>query len=154
MLVYTRLLIDVPIFYPIIVKNGLILSLRVSVNELESKACIGKVRAMSKKQYKSQASSNRALLGNFTTQNDLSGSSASFGTVSPSSLSYVYEPPDLRAISEPKVVVAYKNVQKRDSTTKARALEDLQAYILALTSEKGDLEDSVLRAWVGFLATS
>ena len=109
---------------------------------------------MSKKQFKSQASSSRAFSGAFGAQNGNSGIGSSgsvvgFGAVLASPLSYVYEPPDLSKISDPDVVVAFKNVQKKDSTTKAKALEEIQTYIPRLTAEKGELEDSIVEAWVG-----
>ncbi|KAF1919267.1 hypothetical protein BDU57DRAFT_512261 [Ampelomyces quisqualis] len=69
------------------------------------------------------------------------GSSA-FGSSS-SQLSYVSEPPDLSAISDPNVVVWFRNLSKRDSTTKAKALEDLQARVA-----KEPVEEGVLEAWV------
>ena len=143
-------LFDVKIYW-------LLLSLQSPITGSEPIEIDVKVNAMSKRQFKSQASSSRALPAAFGAQNGLFASSAGvgttqvFGAIPSSPLSYVYEPPDLRAISEPNVVVAYKNVQKKDSTTKAKALEDLQAYVLALTEEKGELEDLILQAWVGFL---
>lgn len=69
-----------------------------------------------------------------------------FGAVSSSPLSYVYEPPDLTSISEPNTVVAFKNLQKKDSTTKAKALEDL----LKSVSSGKSFEDAALDAWVSF----
>ena len=77
--------------------------------------------------------------------------SSVFGVVPSSPLSYVYEPPDLTGLSEPNVGVAFKNLQKKDGTTKAKALEDLQTYVGALNSEKGGWEDAMLEAWVGLL---
>ena len=108
---------------------------------------------MSKKQFKSQASSSRAVSGAFGTSDAPIGGSgfgtpSAFGAVSSSLLSYVYEPPDLTGISEPNVVVAFKNVQKKDSTTKTKALEDLQSHVLSLGVEKGGVEDAILVAWV------
>ncbi|KAK2768232.1 hypothetical protein FQN54_000084 [Arachnomyces sp. PD_36] len=103
---------------------------------------------MSRK-FKSQASSSRAASG------ALGGSLGSFGGFSaaleqsPSSLSYIAEPPDLTKISEPKLVVPFKNLLKKDSTTKAKALEDLQVYISSVGNDEGLLEDSLLEAWVG-----
>jgi hypothetical protein len=41
--------------------------------------------------------------------------------------------------------VAFKNLSKRDSTTKAKALEDLQSL---LSSLEHDIEDGVLEAWI------
>lgn len=93
---------------------------------------------MSRRQAKAQASSARAATGAF--------SSAFGGSVSP--LSYVAEPPDLSSISDPNVVVYFRNLSKKDSTTKAKALEDIHGCISAL---QGPVEDAVLEAWVGSL---
>ncbi len=96
---------------------------------------------MSKRQFKSQASSSRAAsavgLGGF-------GSAASSST-----LSYLTEPPKLSAISDANVVVAFKNLSKKDGTTKSKALEDLRAYVQAHPFElDGGVEDAILEAWV------
>ena len=117
---------------------------------------------MSKKQFRSQASSSRAVSGAFgapdggLSSGGAFGSPLSFGTASSSSsssspLSYIYEPLDLSNISAPNVVVAIKNLQKKDSTTKSKALDELQAYITSLSAVQGEVEGSVLEAWVGFL---
>ena len=109
---------------------------------------------MSKKQFKSQASSSRAVSGATATANGAFGSGVfgvtpTFGAVSSSPLSYVYEPPDLNAVSEPNVVVAFKNLQKKDSTTKAKALEELQSFVQSLNGKKEGVDDAILEAWVG-----
>lgn len=94
---------------------------------------------MSKKQFRSQASSGRA-------GNALSGfGAAGFGSTHSSVLSYVQEPPDYSSISDAGLVVSFKNLSKKDATTKAKALEDLQAYINSSTAE---LEDGMLDTWV------
>ncbi|KAL1963884.1 hypothetical protein VTN77DRAFT_7690 [Rasamsonia byssochlamydoides] len=104
---------------------------------------------MSKK-FKSQASSSRAAAGGFGA---FAGSFGGFSSVSsshthaPSSLSYVTEPPDLSRISEPQLVVAFKNLLKKDDITKTKALEDLRDYILKLENRSDSLEDGVLEAW-------
>lgn len=106
---------------------------------------------MSKKAFKSQASSSRAASGAFGSFPDTAnrfGASSGLVGVSPSRLSYIYEPPDLALLSDPNVGVAFKNVQKKDSTTKARGLEDLQACTKSL--EADSWEDAVLEAWVRF----
>lgn len=96
---------------------------------------------MSKKQFRSQASSGRAFGGSA-----FGGSSfGAFGSSSP--LSYITEPPDLSGISDPNVGVALKNLSKKDSTTKAKALEDLQAHV---TSPDQEIEEALLEAWVRF----
>jgi hypothetical protein len=98
---------------------------------------------MSKKQFKSQASSSR--VGQVSTPFGASPASAAsaFGSGG-SPLSYLAEQPDLGLLSDPNVVVSFKNLSKRDSTTKAKALEDLQAYIEA----KDTVEEAFLDAWI------
>lgn len=97
---------------------------------------------MSKRQFKSQASSGRAAFGGGSSFGGSFGASA-FGSSSP--LSWITEPPELSAISDPNVAVSFKNLSKKDSTTKAKALEDLQTYI---TSPDHQVEEAVLEAWV------
>lgn len=109
---------------------------------------------MSSRKFKVQASSSRAATSAFG-----AGAFGGFSTASandqdmiPSSLSYVSEPPDLSSISQAHVVVAFKNLLKRDSTTKARALEDLQGFVSGseTKSQSESLEDGLLEAWVRF----
>jgi hypothetical protein len=95
---------------------------------------------MSKRTTKPHASSARAAFGSA-----FGGSSSTF-SVSSSQLSYVTEPPDLSAISDPNVVVYFRNLSKKDSTTKAKALEDIQAHISSLQEP---VEEGILGAWVG-----
>ena len=107
---------------------------------------------MSKKAFKSQASSSRAASGAFGGDVAAFGRSAgapAFGAVPSSPLSYVYEPPDLSGFSDPNVGVAFKNLQKKDGTTKSKALEDLQTYVSSLAAETGGVEEAMLTAWVG-----
>lgn len=94
---------------------------------------------MSKK-FKSQASSARAATAAF-------GSPAfGFGsTSSGSSLSYIAEQPDLTGVSDPNVVVSLRNLGKKDSTTKAKALEELQDHVKSAGTR---IEDGVITAWV------
>ncbi|KAM0704923.1 hypothetical protein Q7P35_007710 [Cladosporium inversicolor] len=95
---------------------------------------------MSKKTFKSQASSGRlptSGLGGF-------GGSA-FGSSQSSTLSYIQEAPDYSGISDANVVVAFKNLSKRDATTKAKALEDLLATVGA---SDATIEEGLLEAWV------
>ena len=108
---------------------------------------------MSKKQFKSQASSTRAGAGVYNDSNDLlrgSLPSRPFGTGPSSALSYVYEPPDLTFV-DPQLAVIYKSLQKKDSITKVKALEDLKTYA---SSQEFDVEDQrardgLLEPWVG-----
>jgi len=102
---------------------------------------------MSKKQFKAQASSARA----FSSAGALGtgfGSTSGFGSAS-SALSYLAEQPDLTAVSDPNVVVSFKNLSKKDSTTKAKALEDLQSHVGSLIEQKQEPEEAFLEAWVG-----
>ena len=101
---------------------------------------------MSKKPFKSQASSSRTFSSGPSSFSGLSGFSQNSTR---SVLSYIIEPPDLSSISEPNVVVAFKNLSKKDSTTKAKALEDLRSYVLEHSAEQGGVEDAILEAWVG-----
>jgi hypothetical protein len=93
---------------------------------------------MSKRAAKSASSARAAS----TFGSSAFGAPAAFSAAS-SQLSYVSEPPDLSAISDPNVVVYFRNLSKRDSTTKAKALEDLQAHVAKEPAEEGLLE-----AWV------
>ncbi|KAF2147496.1 uncharacterized protein K452DRAFT_348186 [Aplosporella prunicola CBS 121167] len=94
---------------------------------------------MSKKTKSSGRASTGAFGGGFGF-----GSGSAFGS-SASLLSYVSEPPDLSPISDANTVVAFKNLTKKDSTTKAKALEDLQSYV---ASAGAQLEEGVIDAWV------
>ncbi|KAF4980035.1 hypothetical protein FZEAL_3897 [Fusarium zealandicum] len=65
------------------------------------------------------------------------------------SLSYLAEPPSFTAVSDPNVVVSLKNILKKDSTTKAKALEDLLAHVQAHPFEKdAGVEEAILEVWV------
>ena len=98
----------------------------------------GKARAVSSKGFGSSPA--RGAFGGFSTSS------------SGSSLSYLAEPPDFSSISDANVVVSFKNLLKKDSTTKAKALEDLVAYTQAHPYEQnGGTEEAVLEAWVGAL---
>ncbi|EER26661.1 C3HC4 type (RING finger) zinc finger containing protein [Coccidioides posadasii C735 delta SOWgp] len=102
---------------------------------------------MSKK-FKSQASSSRAATGAFGSGafGAFSQTSADKGAV-PSSLSYIFEPPDLSLISQPHVVVAFKNLSKKDSITKSKALEDLLDFICGSETQGVRPEEGFLEAW-------
>ena len=106
---------------------------------------------MSKKSFKSQASSSRAItgaVGGFSDSGVPEVSFHGFGRVVSSPLSHVYEPPDLNKLSDPNIVVAFKNLQKRDSTTKSKALDDIQAYVQPLSGSQDALEETLLETWV------
>ena len=110
---------------------------------------------MSKKPYKSQASSSRAFASAFAAQSGSNNIRGWFGDGPDafpfSPISYVYEPPDISAISEPNVIVAFKNLQKRDPTTKIKALEELQSHVSTVGAKNGRVEETVVEAWVSFL---
>jgi len=94
--------------------------------------------------FKSQASSSRA------------SAVAGFGgfglTSTASPLSYLGEPANLSGINDPNVVVAFKNMGKKDGTTVAKGIEYLRAYVGDHPNEKdGGVEDAVLEAWVSLL---
>ena len=93
---------------------------------------------MSKK-HKFQASSGRAGSGLEAFPN------STFSATELRPLSYIQEAPDYSTIRDANVVVAFKNLLKKDSTTKTKALEDLQAYVASLS---GEPEDGILEAWV------
>lgn len=105
---------------------------------------------MSKK-IKSQASSSRAAAAGFGGFGGFGGFSTAFSSQgrSPSSLTYVAEPPDLSRISEPELVIAFKNLLKKDEITRTKALDDLKDHISGVESRKGTLDDGFLEAWVG-----
>lgn len=101
---------------------------------------------MSKRAFKSQASSARAASSAFGSPSLAFGApQAGFHTAA-SPLSYIAEQADLSGISNPQVVVAFKNLGKKDSTTKARALEELQEHLYAAAAQT-DVETAVLEAW-------
>jgi hypothetical protein len=102
---------------------------------------------MNRRQFKSQASS-RATAGALGASVFGSGQINTFGSTA-SPLSYITEPPDLSSISEPSIVIVFKSLSKKDSTTKGKALEDLQTYVTLCGANGGTVEDSVLEAWVG-----
>lgn len=95
---------------------------------------------MSKRVFKSQASSGRLPTSGF---GGFGGSA--FGSSQSSVLSYIQEAPDYSGISDANVVVAFKNLSKRDATTKAKALEDLLATFGA---SDATVEEGLLEAWV------
>ena len=97
---------------------------------------------MSKK-FKSQASSARAASATFGAP--ASGFGSQSGSQSSSSLSYIAEQPDLTGVTDPNVVVSLKNLGKKDSTTKSKALEELQEHVKSTET----VEDAVIAAWVG-----
>jgi hypothetical protein len=103
---------------------------------------------MSKKQLRSVASSGRAASGAFVSPSGFGGTSSTFAAAS-SSLSYIAEPPDLSRISDAQLVVSFKNLLKKDSVTKAKALEEIKDYLSKPEIIENRVEDGLLEAWVG-----
>jgi hypothetical protein len=100
---------------------------------------------MSKRQFKAQASSSRVASG---APGSGFGGFGGFGSqAAGSSLSYFTEPPNLSAISDPNVAVNFKNLSRKNATTKSKALEDLTGYV----RESGGPEEAILEAWVCLL---
>lgn len=99
---------------------------------------------MSRRQPKLRAASGKAFAS--------TGSSAFGAFSSPSNgsnLSYLSEPPEFSLMSDANVVVSFKNLLKKDGTTKAKALEDLIAYVETHPYEQdGGTEEPILEAWV------
>ena len=102
---------------------------------------------MSKRPYKTQASSARVAFGTTNLLQSLPSTPSTGQRSHLSQLSYLTEPPSLDDISDSGLVVLLKNLSKRDGTTKAKALDDLLGFI---TSPGNDLDNSVVEAWVGF----
>ncbi|RKF64735.1 putative c3hc4 type zinc finger containing protein [Erysiphe neolycopersici] len=94
---------------------------------------------MKKTQFKSHASSSRATISGF----------GGLALIKPhSSLSYFIKAPDLSSIENPHVVVAFKNLTKKDENTRSRALQDLRAYLHAQAKERNGIDDHIIEAWV------
>ncbi|KAI1119542.1 hypothetical protein F5Y14DRAFT_395709 [Nemania sp. NC0429] len=99
---------------------------------------------MSRKSGKARAASSNAV-SSFGASPFGSFGSAASGI----NLSYLAEPPDLSAVSDANVVVSLKNLQKKDGTTKTKALEELLSFAQAHPYEQdGGVEEPVLEAWV------
>ncbi|KAI1747547.1 hypothetical protein F4782DRAFT_520733 [Xylaria castorea] len=99
---------------------------------------------MSRKPGKGRAASSKAVPGFGV---------ATFGSfasaVSGINLSYLAEPPNFSSVSDANVIVSLKNLQKKDATTKAKALEELLAHVQAHPYEQdGGVEEPVLDVWV------
>lgn len=74
------------------------------------------------------------------------GTFGSFGDFTPSSpISSTPRPIDLTALP-PELVVVFRNIQKRDVTTRAKAAQDLQARLAAGVDEQ--TIDAMLNIWV------
>jgi hypothetical protein len=88
---------------------------------------------MSKRSAKAAASSARAA------------STFGFGSAPAFGGSFAGSASQLSYVADPNVVVYFRNLSKKDSTTKAKALEDLQSHVAGLQEP---VEEGVLEAWV------
>ena len=100
-----------------------------------------------RKKVKSQPSSSRAVAAGFGGFGGFSSAFSSQGR-SPSALPYVAEPPNLSRILEPQLVVAFKNVLKKDEITRAKALDDLKEHVTGAENQREALDSGFLEAWV------
>lgn len=65
------------------------------------------------------------------------------------SLSYLSDTPDLSSISDANIVVSFKSLLKKDTTTKSKGLAELIQYTQAHPHEQdGGVENAILDAWV------
>jgi hypothetical protein len=74
------------------------------------------------------------------------GGFGGFATSS-TTLSYLTPPPDFSAIPQ-EVVVPFKNLLKKASTTKEKALQDILSYVQSRASDAQGLEGSVIDSYV------
>lgn len=107
---------------------------------------------MSKK-FKSQASSSRAAASAF---GGFGGFSSAFGNDGQESslLTYITEPPDLSRISDQQLIIAFKNLLKKDEITRTKALEELKEYTASVEGKDGTLDDGFLEAWVSIYTSN
>ena len=103
---------------------------------------------MKDKNAKATASSARVGLGATSFSSSFGSPPGSSFASASSSISYLAEQPDLSRVSDVQVVVHFKNLAKRDSTTRSRGLEDLQTYVASETEKEQPLEDAFIEAWV------
>ncbi|KJZ77078.1 hypothetical protein HIM_03399 [Hirsutella minnesotensis 3608] len=92
----------------------------------------------------------RAQQAKAASRNAFSGTAAGvFGSASTTtSLSYLTEPPSFNAISDPNIVVSLKNTLKKDSTTKAKALDDLLHHVQDHPFDQGaGVDEALLDVW-------
>ncbi len=68
-------------------------------------------------------------------------------TTSSTTLSYLTPPPDFSAIPQ-DVVVPFKNLLKKDSITKEKALQDILSHVQSLGTDGKALDESILDVYV------
>ena len=54
-------------------------------------------------------------------------------------------------LPDPNLIVAFKNIQKKDSTTKSKALEDIQGHVEILKNKQAGFDEALLETWVRLL---
>lgn len=101
---------------------------------------------MSQRRFKAQASSSRATTG---------AGFGGFGAAdSHSVLSYLKELPDLdsKDFGNPNINVQFKNISKKDATTKTKALENLRECVEAFSTNKQNAKALLIifETWVTF----
>lgn len=81
--------------------------------------------------------------------NSKAAQGARFGgfATSLTTLSYLTPPPDFSGIPQ-EIVVPFKNLLKKASTTKEKALQDVLSCLQARTSDAQELQESVIDAYV------
>lgn len=77
------------------------------------------------------------------------GRGGGFGGFASSSttLSYLTPPPDFSSVPQ-EVVVPFKNLLKKASTTKDKALQDIVAYVQSVGSKGQIVEDQIIDTYV------
>src|ERR1700744_1182771 len=96
---------------------------------------------------KVRARSSRIPVGNSSALAFGAGTAAGSGDPDrpPSTVSYYADLPDLSNVIYPAITVCFQGLFKRDSPPKARALEELEAYI---AKRPQDFTDPVVEVWV------
>lgn len=102
---------------------------------------------MKKNHAKAQASSVQNASTGAAFGSGFGNASTAFGAGA-SRLSYLAEQPDISSLSDSNLVVIFRNLSKKDTTTKAKALEELQAFVSELKSRQDEVDESFLTAWI------
>lgn len=104
---------------------------------------------MTFKNHDAKARDARSKLVGFSAPSGFGGGAVATSHAAGSSLSYLADAPDLSIISDPNVIVSFKNLFKKDNTTKSKGLADLISFAQAHPNEQdGGVEDAILEVWV------
>ncbi|KAF3928547.1 hypothetical protein ABW21_db0206473 [Orbilia brochopaga] len=98
----------------------------------------------SKKRAQASSASAAAALSGRSTSSAFGFPSHRAADRASSPLSYFAEPPDIKSISDPNLVVVFSNLLKRDDTTKEKAVAEL----LDWTVEQPSIENAVVNCYV------